>query len=225
MPLPIRLMAILGVLALAVTRAPGLTLKEAYETAGPRDGYDRWVELETGAVYTGGLMIGRVYSPVTQEFLMAEEGLDVRVVGNGAVIDLQGEQICLSYCGNRLDISDCVIINGGVRFRGDNDPGLDLQPSGSVRHVTFYQAHDYGVRLQGAGAGIILERNLIVDTVDTGLDFVASTGMPGDLLPTGTAIALSVQTGSYGWPDVRENWTYFSNPALNDDDLHHFSFL
>jgi len=206
-------------------RAQAATLREAFEQAGPLNGYDRWVELETGAVYTGGLMIGRVYSPVTERFVMEEEGLDVRIVGNGAILDLRGEQICLSYCGRRLDISDCVITGGGVRFRGDNDPGLDLQPVGSVRHVTFYRAHDYGVRLQGAGTGITLERNLIVDTVDTGLDFVPSTGMPGPNLPTGTAIAMSVQTGSYGWPDVRENWTFFSDPALNGDDLHHFSFL
>jgi hypothetical protein len=51
---------------------------------------------------------------------MEEEGVDVKLVGNGAMIDLQGEQICMSYCSNRLDIEDCVIINGNIRFRGDN---------------------------------------------------------------------------------------------------------
>lgn len=205
--------------------ASATTLKEAYETAPAANGYDRYVVLENGVTYTGGLLIGRVFSPVSHTFIMAEEGRDVCIVGNGAVLDLQGEQICMSYCGNRLDISDCVIVGGGIRFRGDNDPGLDLQPVGSVRHVTFYRSEDYGVRLQGAGAGILIERNLLVDTVDTGLDFIPSTGLFGDLIPTGTAIAASVQTGSYGLPDVRENWTFFSSSAINAVPLHHFSFL
>ena len=202
-----------------------LTLKEAYEAAPAANGYDRYVELETGVTYTGGLLIGRVFSPVSNRFLMEEEGLDVRIVGNGAILDLQGEQICMSYCENRLDIEDCIILNGNIRFRGDNDPGLALQPVGSVSYVTFYQPHDYGVRLQGAGSGIVVERNIIFDTIDTGLDFVPSTGIAGDLIPTGTAIAASVQVGDYGLPVLQDNWTWFSDPHLNGVPLHHFSFL
>ncbi len=205
--------------------AGALTLKDAVEAAPAAHGYDRYVELEPGATYTGGLLIGRIYSPVTNCFIMEEEGLDVKIVGGGAILDLQGEQICMSYCSNRLDIEDCVIINGNVRFRGDNNMGLPLRPVGSVRFVTFHQPHDYGVRLQGAGAGILIQRNIFVDTVDTGLDYIPSTGIAGELIPTGTAVAASVQSGSYGVADVRENWTYFSNPAENDEPLHHFSFL
>lgn len=205
--------------------ASGITLKEAFEASPAANGYDRYVELETGVTYTGGLLIGRIYSPVTNSFIMEEEGQDVKIIGNGAIMDLQGEQICLSYCSNRLDIEDCIIINGNVRFRGDNDPELPLHPVGSVRFVTFHQPHDYGVRLQGCGAGILIERNIFVDVVDTGLDYVPSTGMAGPLLPTGTAVAASVQIGNYGYPDIRENWTYFSNPANNVVALHHYSFL
>ena len=216
---------VLGVLLLSCRPAAATTLKEVLEAASPGQGYDRYLELETGTTYTGGLLIGRVFSPVTHGFIMEEEGLDVKIVGNGAILDLQGEQICMSYCGNRLDIEDCVIINGNVRFRGDNNPEEPLRPVGSVRYVTFHRPHDYGVRIQGAGEGILIERNLIVDTVDTGLDYVASTGIAGTLIPTGTAISASVQVGSYGLPVLRENWTYFSNPDLNDVPLHHFSFL
>jgi len=208
-----------------VPAVSGVTLKEAYEAAPPADGYDRFVELESGVTYTGGLLIGRIFSPVSNSFIIEEEGLDVKIVGNGAILDLEGEQICMSYCNNRLDIEDCVIINGGVRFRGDNNEGLPLHPVGSVRFVTFYQPHDYGVRLQGAGAGILVERNIIVDTVDTGLDFMPSNGIEGTLIPTGTAVAASVQVGSYGFPDMRDNWTFFSTTAENDVPLHHFSFL
>jgi len=205
--------------------ASAITLKEAFEASLPASGYDRYVELESGETYTGGLLIGRIFSPVTNRFIMEEEGQDVKIVGNGAILDLQGEQICLSYCNNRLDIEDCIIINGNVRFRGDNSQDLPLHPVGSVRFVTFHQPHDYGVRLQGAGAGILIERNIFVDTVDTGLDFVPSTGIEGSLIPTGTAVAASVQVGDYGYPDIRENWTFFQNPPVNDIPLHHYSFL
>lgn len=219
-----------GILVLAMAcwaqfPAQATTLRAAYEAAPAANGYDRYVELEPGQTYTGGLMVGRIYSPVTSSFVMAEEGLDVCIVGNGAVIDLQGQQICMSYCDRRLDIFDCVIAHGGVRYRGDNDPGLALQPTGTVRYVTFYQPLEYAVRLQGAGQGVTIERNLIIDTVDTGLDYVPSSGITGPLLPTGTAIAMSVQTGSYGEPVVKDNWTYFGAPDLNDEPLHHFSFL
>jgi len=210
---------------LQASTAFATTLKEAFEAAGPANGYDRYVELDSGATYTGGLLVGRVYSPVTNRFIMEEEGQDVKIVGNGAILDLQGEQICMSYCSNRLDIEDCVIINGNVRFRGDNDEGLPLRPVGSVRYVTFYEAHDYGIRLQGAGEGISLEYNIIVDTIDTGLDFMPSNGIVGTLIPTGTAIAASVQVGDYGYPDIRNNWTFFSTTVENDVPLHHFSFL
>ncbi len=221
----IKLTALIAVALLFAQPASALTLKEAFEAAPAAHGYDRYLELETGVIYTGGLLVGRIYSPVTHRFIMEEQGLDVCIIGNGAILDLQGEQLCMSYCGNRLDVEDCIVINGNVRFRGDNDPGLDLQPVGSVRYVTFYKAHDYGVRMQGAGAGIVVERNIVLDTIDTGLDFVPSTGLPGDLIPTGTAISGSVQVGNYGHPVIQDNWTRFSDPLLNSEPLHHYSFL
>jgi hypothetical protein len=206
-------------------QAEAITLKEAFEAAPSANGYERYVELDNGVTYTGGLLIGRVFSPVSNAFLMEEEGLDVRIVGNGAVIDLQGEQICMSYCDNRLDISDCIILNGNIRFRGDNDPGLSIRPTGSVRYVTFYEPQDFGVRLQGSGTGIVIERNIFIDTQDTGLDYIPSNGVAGELIPTGTAVAASVQTGDYGVPDIRDNWTWYSDPDLNAEPLHHYSFL
>ncbi len=216
--------ALLGFAALLTNQSAAITLKEAFEAAPAANGYDRLVELEAGATYTGGLLVGRIYSPITNSFIMEEEGLDVKIVGHGAILDLQGEQICMSYCNNRLDIEDCIIINGNVRYRGDNSV-LPLRPTGSVRYVTFHQPHDYGVRLQGAGEGILIERNIFVDVVDTGLDYAPSTGIAGSLIPTGTAVAASVQFGDYGYADVRQNWTYFSNPVHNEVPLHHFSFL
>jgi len=220
-------LAALLVAVLVVAPATGAaagTLREAYDAAGPGGGYDRDVALETGAVYTGGLLIGPVLSPFSWE-LEGEIGEDVRISGNGAILDLRGEQICISYCQNRLDIEDCVIVNGNVRFRGMNTSDYVEIPQGSVSYCTFYSPHDYGVRLQGAGEGVTIERNIVVDAVDTGWDFLYTHGAPNEWLPTGTNISASVQAGFYGVPVIRENWSWHSDPATNSTPLSHFSYL
>ncbi|MBU0618491.1 MAG: hypothetical protein KKI02_12305 [Planctomycetes bacterium] len=196
------------------------SLKEMYDLATPAAGYDKYIVLETGVTYTGGLWIGGTFNRITATF--EEHGEDVRIVGNGAILDLQGGEICIAYCNGRLDLDDCVIINGNVRYRGYDDATLQLVPEGSVRYVTFYQPHDYGVRLYGCGAGILVERNIVVDAVDTGPDFHFLTGMPMEWLPTGANFSLSVQAGSY---DVFENWSYHSDPAANADPVRHFNLL
>ena len=213
-------------LATALLPSPvhAMSLRQAYETAGPGGGYAKYVVLETGVVYTGGLLIGPVLSSISYD-LVGERGEDVCIVGNGAILDLRGEQICISYCENRLDITDCVVLNGNVRFRGINTADVVAMPRGSVRYCTFYRPHDYGVRLQGAGDGILIERNIVVDAVDTGSDFIYTTGIPGDWQPTGTNISASGQFGFYGVPDMLENWTWHSDPVLNATPLAHFSFL
>ena len=205
--------------------AAALSLQSVFEAAPAQGGYDRYLVLETGRTYSGGLLVGPTWDNDRQEFLPGEIGLDVMIEGNGAILDLQGQQICLSFCDNRMDIQDCIIINGGVRFRGEMRIDEDLAPQGSVRYCTFYQPHDYAVRLQGAGDGVTIERNIVVDCVDTGLDYVIWTGEEGPNLPTGLAFGLSVQTGAFGFPDVRDNWTYFDDGEQNAEAFHHFCFL
>ncbi len=201
------------------------TLRAAFEAAPAQDGYDRYMVLNTGDVYTGGLLIGPTWDEFSSSFVDAEQGLDVKIVGNGAILDLQGQRICISFCENRLDIEDCIILNGGVRFRGDNTVDVDRTPQGSVRYCTFYKPLDYGVRLAGVGTGVLCERNIVVDAVDTGLDVLIWTGIQGVNLPTGLAFAPSVQIGTFGVPTLQDNWTWFSDPRANDDALHHFGFL
>jgi hypothetical protein len=210
---------------LVTTMAAAASLQAVYETAPAAQGYDRYLELETGVTYTGGLLIGPTWDDDRQEFLRDEAGLDVMIAGNGAILDLQGQQICISFCDNRLDIEDCIVLNGGIRFRGERFPDEDLSPQGSVRHCTFYRPHDYALRLQGAGEGIVLERNIVVDCMDTGLDYVIWSSEAGPNLPTGLAFGLSVQTGAYGSPEVRDNWTWFADSHQNDEPFHHFCFL
>jgi len=197
-------------------------LKEMYDAAAPAQGYDRWIELETGVTYTGGLLIGRTFNRITAEF--EGFGENVRIQGNGAVIDLEGQELCISYCDERLDIDDCVILNGNIRFRGVSG-GVDEQPEGSVRFVTFYEPHDFAVRCFGSGEGILIERNLAVGTVSTGPDFMYINGTMNAWLPTGANFAASAFTGIYGFPDVLENWSYHPDPTANDDPMRHFALV
>ncbi len=222
--LPTSTLLLLIALVILAAPASATSLREAYEAAGPGGGYDRLVELETGQVYTGGLLIGPVLSP-RGWLLEGEPGEDVHIVGNGAILDLQGEQICISYCDNRLDIEDCVILSGNVRFRGIDTFDYNEIPTGSVRYCTFYGPHDYGVRMQGTGTGVTLERNIVVNATDTGYDFLYINGLQNEWLPTGASFAPSVQTGLYGYPVIRDNWTYHSDHHANSDVLRHFVFL
>lgn len=217
-------MLLLSGLLLAAS-GEAITLEEALEAAPAANGYDRWVELQTGVVYEGGLLIGATWDDDRQRFRDEEPGLDVMIVGHGAILDLQGQPICISFCAHRLDMVDCIIVNGGVRFRGESTPDINRVPTGSVRHCTFYRPHDYAVRLQGAGRGVTLERNIVVDAVDTGLDYVVYSGMAGENLPTGTCFAPSVQTGQFGVPQIADNWTFFTDPRRNEEPLHHYAFL
>jgi len=201
-----------------------VSLKEAYESASALDGYDKYLDLETGVTYTGGLIIGKVFDHRTSS-LYGETGLDVRIQGNGAIIDLQGSQLSISCCENILDIEDCIIMNGDVRFRGMDNSLFDQRPSGSVRYVTFYRSDDYGIRLQGCGENITLERNIIVDAVDTGVDFIFTNGTSTGWLPTGAAIAISVFYGIYGTPFIQDNWTYHYDQENNLDPLRHIIHL
>lgn len=214
----------LFLLLIFVFNAYSITLKEVYETALPQGEYDKYLELETGVTYTGGLLIGKILDPISYE-LEGEEGQDVRIVGNGAILDLQGEQICISYCDNKLDIDDCIIINGNIRYRGINAGYVIQIPTGFVKYITFYQPHDYGVRLQGSGDDILLERNIVVDAVDTGTDYIYTNGISSDWLPTGASFGISVQYGYYGIPDVIDNWSFHYDEEINADPLNHFVLL
>jgi len=212
---------IIGVLFILISNAYTITLKEVYEVAPAIGDYDKYLTLQTGVIYTGGLLIGKIFDPIITD-LSGPEGLDVRIEGNGAILDLGGEQICISYCNNKLDIDNCIILNGNIRYRGINNPtGIEI-PTGYIQYCTFYQPHDYAVRLQGAGGNITLERSIFVDAVNTGDDFTYLTGIPMEWLPTGANVAISIFYGTYGIPNLLDNWSYHSDEVINADSTKHF---
>ena len=200
------------------------SLKKMYDLAQPQDEFQKYINLETGVTYTGGLLIGKTLNPINH-LLQGNEGLNVKIVGNGAILDLEGSQICISYCNNILEIEDCIILNGNIRFRGINSDTATQIPTGNVKYVTFYKPHDYAIRLQGTGGGIVLDRNLAVDAINTGFDFLFINGTANSWLPTGINFAPSIQAGFYGTPEITNNWSYFSKESENIDPLKHFTFL
>jgi len=208
-------------LLIGISNIYSVTLKEIYEIAPTQGEYDKYLVLETGVTYTGGLLIGPIYDPILDN-LSGQQGLNVRIEGNGAIIDLEGEQICISFCNNKLDIDNCIILNGNIRYRGFNNEFGEVMPSGYIQYCTFYQPHDYAIRLQGTGGNITLERNIFVDAVDTGDDFTHLTGVPMEWLPTGSNIAISIFYGTYGIPTLLDNWSYHSEEEINLDDTKHF---
>jgi hypothetical protein len=213
------LLCLLLILIQPATVLQADTLRGAFDAAGPGQGFDKLVILESGRLYTGGLLIGPLLIPETGVF-DSGKGLDLRIIGNGAVLDLRGGQICISYCDNRLEIEDCVVLNGNIRFRGiDWEPGHI--PQGTVSQVTFYAPHDYGVRIQGCGDGIAVERNLFVDARDTGPDWVYHNSFPFDWIYTGLNVAMS----THGMPTMTENWSFHGDPEINSSPLRHFGFL
>ena len=208
-------------LLFVISNVYSISLKEIYGPSPAQGEYDKYLTLETGITYTGGLLIGKIYDPNIAD-LSGPEGLDVRIEGNGAILDLEGEQICISYCNNKLDIDNCIIINGNIRYRGINNSLGEEIPTGYIQYCTFYQPQDYAIRLQGAGGNITLERNIFVDAIDTGDDFTYLNGSPMEWIPTGSNVAISIFYGTYGIPALIDNWSYHSDEETNADSIKHF---
>lgn len=199
------------------------SLKEVFDNSQGDGLYDKVLTLNTGQVYTGSILIGGIYNHLSGSFTDTL-GANVHIIGNGAILDLQGGFITIQYTDKRLDISDCVIINGGVKFRGSTE-GTNLIPQGSVSYVTFYQAEDYAVRIHSAGSGININNNIFVDTYGTGDDFVNYTSETLEWLPTGYNLVSTIFIETYGAPDISNNWSYFSDWRLNDDPMRHYGLF
>lgn len=204
--------------------AQSITLKQAYKEASGNENYDKFVQLETGVTYTGGLYVGRTFNRFLNEYL-GDEGEDIFIQGNGAILDLQGAELCISYTDKRLDIENLIVINGNIRYRGVNNTDIVAMPTGSVRYCTFYKPQDFGIRLYGCGENILLERNIVVDAIDTGDDFMYITGNSMEWLPTGINYAISGQIGTFGLASLVDNWSYFSQTEANENLVDHISFF
>lgn len=93
------------IILLAAGAAAAVHLQDAYNEAGPGEGYDRLVELDPAEVYTGYLVV------------LGNTSCCLR--GNGALIVLdEGAQIWAG-ASTRLDVEGCVITGGSYGISYD----------------------------------------------------------------------------------------------------------
>ncbi len=134
----------------------GATLESAYTSAGPLNGYAKYVELSSTVTYTGGLTI------------LGGEAVCIR--GNGATVDLQHGMIHVGGAGTQLDIDHCVLVNGGDPVYGPGQSAINFVASGgSVVNNTLH-ANTVGVRVYQTAAGSVsVKNNIFSDNTQAGL--------------------------------------------------------
>ena len=119
------------------TSSFSITLQEMFDNAPSSADFDKVIELEFGVTYTGGFEIDGSY----------DDPLSIQIIGNGAILDMQGERIAFSNMDEELNIQDLIVVNGYIFFNG-----LETRPHGSVKYVTFYQPKNYAVLLVLCGS-------------------------------------------------------------------------
>jgi len=133
-----------------------MTLQSVYDAAAPLGQYTKYMELDGAATYTGGITI-----PM---------GEIVCINGHGAILDLQTSTIEILGEWTRLDISHCVIKNGGLASDGNTKGALNFVVSaGNVVNNTFY-ANTVGIRVYFSYPGTVtVMNNLVVGSSIAGL--------------------------------------------------------
>jgi hypothetical protein len=159
----IPVLVLAGFLPQAVSAA---TLQSAYTSAGPLNGYDKYVELSGTITYTGGLTI--------------PTGDAACIKGNGATIDLQGSMIHVGGNTTSLDIDHCVLVNGGNPIYGPGQAALNfVASSGSVTNNTIH-GNTVGVRVYLASPGVVsVKNNIFSDNTQAGV--ICELGSEADI--------------------------------------------
>ena len=107
-----------------------ITLQEAFDNASPANGYDKYLELETGMIYTGGIGIyeGDVFIDCKETIINLEDG-------NGIWIYADEQYPC------SLEIQNCSIING--QYYGLSFGGTSI---GNIKNCNFLDT-SFGLKL------------------------------------------------------------------------------
>ena len=146
---------ILASILLCISSTYATSLRDMFDAAGPANGYDKYVVLEPGVIYTGeiGVYEGAVF-----------------IKGNGAIVDLQGGVGLWVYADESypasLEIEYLTISNGaynGLTYNGtssgnvincnfiNNDFGIQIQDNVSltIRNSNFINSSSYGIAMRG----------------------------------------------------------------------------
>ncbi len=147
------------------------SLQEFYDAASSGEGYDKHLILSDSISYTGG-------------FIQAHPR--VKISGNGAYLDLQGDSIVVAGAGKILDIERVVFHNSlleetiFVHYRDD--------ASGTLQHNTFFGKYGYGranggVRFTNClNVSSVLQNNIFAGLSEP-LFFVSDTTLSDDDIP------------------------------------------
>jgi hypothetical protein len=94
-----RSLLIAACVLVAVAGAYAIRLQDAYEKAGPGEGYDKLLVLDAKETYVGacGVLIGKKSC----------------IRGNGALVNLDGGSVQAGGNGTQLVISGCCFVNAG----------------------------------------------------------------------------------------------------------------
>ena len=150
----------------------GVTLQSVFDSAGPADGYDKYVILEEEMIYTGevGVYEGNVF-----------------IEGNGAIVDLNAGLGIWVYAEEdypaNLDIEYVTIINGGyngLTFNGkstgnisncnfiQNGFGIQIMDYTNIttKNCNFIENSQYGVAVRGTTAFLEISYSNFWDNVE-----------------------------------------------------------
>ena len=107
-----------------------ITLQEAFDNASPSNGYDKYLELEAGMIYTGGIGIyeGNVFIDCKEAIIDLEDGNGIWIYAD--------EQYPSS-----LEIQNCSIING--QYYGLSFGGTSI---GNIKNCNFLDT-SFGLKL------------------------------------------------------------------------------
>jgi hypothetical protein len=101
----LRLLLIPLVVFLLSVPARAMHLQDAYDQAGPGEGYDKLVILDPNEIYTG--------------YMTVYPQKSCRLQGNGALIVLDATGHILAASQSKLDVEGCIITGGSVGLNYD----------------------------------------------------------------------------------------------------------
>lgn len=190
-------MKILVILLLALSLS-ATTLKEVWDSSTSNGEFEKYLVLNAGETYTGGLVL-------SSEF---DTDKPTKIVGKGAILDLENEKILIDRVdGAGFAIEDCVITNGGIEFKSFYG---DIYPKGDIKYITFYEPLEYGIRMNSSGEDISVTKSIFHSAVWNG-----GTGFS----PDGINVAIE-SSDLYGTPDIIDNWSYHIGEPMGDYSVH-----
>lgn len=126
-------MRYLAVALAVVLLAPTVWAKsfqQAYDEAGPGEGYDKLLILDPEVSYTGGCGV--------------LQGKKSCIRGNGALIDLKDSQIYISQPGTEALVTGCCLVNGSS---GDSAIAIQDGATATIDGNTICKAGQDGIKV------------------------------------------------------------------------------